>query len=213
MPPPPLTCRSMKPGASTVPGGITSVGPLTRALVPRRDALNHPAIDQDHRIIVPSVSIEDTVGRNRQPGCSGCSAGSRPIASLPHWPAGGPIDPRLDAPARCAGAIIAAELCDLTNVPEGCRQTVSAPSLAIFREQEDEPERFIGSRAVLHRCRWRWYQLPCPHRGCARPSLGQGAAGPATTRIGADRAMQAVRAASEAAAVDAGLSRVPLAIQ
>jgi len=26
MPPPPLTCRSMKPGASTVPGGMTSVG-------------------------------------------------------------------------------------------------------------------------------------------------------------------------------------------
>src|SRR5258708_38104085 len=35
--------------------------------------------------------------------------------------------------------------------------------------------------------------------------LGQGAAGPATTRIGADRSMQAVRAASMAAAIDAGL--------
>jgi glucosamine kinase len=35
--------------------------------------------------------------------------------------------------------------------------------------------------------------------------LGQGSAGPATTRIGVDRSMQAVRAASEAAAMDASL--------
>jgi hypothetical protein len=35
--------------------------------------------------------------------------------------------------------------------------------------------------------------------------LGQGTAGPATTRIGVDRSMQAVRAASEAAAIDASL--------
>ena len=40
--------------------------------------------------------------------------------------------------------------------------------------------------------------------------LGQGTAGPATTRIGADRSMQAVRTASEAAAIDAGL--VPSAL-
>ena len=36
--------------------------------------------------------------------------------------------------------------------------------------------------------------------------LGQGTAGPATTRIGVDRSMQAVRAASEAAAIDACLT-------
>src|SRR5260370_17946363 len=41
--------------------------------------------------------------------------------------------------------------------------------------------------------------------------LGQGSAGPATTRIGADRAMQAVRAASMAAAIDAGLPPAALA--
>jgi glucosamine kinase len=35
--------------------------------------------------------------------------------------------------------------------------------------------------------------------------LGEGAAGPAATRIGMDRSMQAVRTASEAAAIDAGL--------
>jgi glucosamine kinase len=41
--------------------------------------------------------------------------------------------------------------------------------------------------------------------------LGQGAAGPAATRIGADRSMQAVRAASMAAATDAGLPPTALA--
>src|SRR4030081_4081106 len=41
--------------------------------------------------------------------------------------------------------------------------------------------------------------------------LGQGAAGPAATRIGLDRSMQAVRTASEAAAIDAGLSPAALA--
>ncbi len=41
--------------------------------------------------------------------------------------------------------------------------------------------------------------------------LGQGAAGPATTRIGADRSMQAVCAASMAAAIDAGLPPAALA--
>jgi glucosamine kinase len=35
--------------------------------------------------------------------------------------------------------------------------------------------------------------------------LGQGTPGPATTRIGVARSMQAVRAASEAAAIDVGL--------
>src|SRR5258705_4576412 len=41
--------------------------------------------------------------------------------------------------------------------------------------------------------------------------LGQGAAGPATTRIGADRSMQAVCAASMAAVIDAGLPPTALA--
>jgi glucosamine kinase len=41
--------------------------------------------------------------------------------------------------------------------------------------------------------------------------LGQGVAGPATTRIGAERSMQAVRTASIAAAIDAGLLPTALA--
>ena len=42
--------------------------------------------------------------------------------------------------------------------------------------------------------------------------LGQGAAGPATTRIGAERSMQAVRTASMVAAIDAGLPPTALAL-
>jgi hypothetical protein len=45
--------------------------PVIRTLITRRDALNHPTIDQDDRIIVPSISIENTVGRNCQLGSSG----------------------------------------------------------------------------------------------------------------------------------------------
>src|ERR1700704_6780785 len=41
--------------------------------------------------------------------------------------------------------------------------------------------------------------------------LGQGDAGPAATRIGTDRSMQAVRTASMAAAIDAGLPPTVLA--
>jgi len=41
--------------------------------------------------------------------------------------------------------------------------------------------------------------------------LGQGTAGPAATRLGADRSIQAVRKVSEAAAIDAGLARTALA--
>jgi glucosamine kinase len=41
--------------------------------------------------------------------------------------------------------------------------------------------------------------------------LGQGAAGPAATRFGADRSIQAVRTVSEAAAIDAGLPPTALA--
>jgi hypothetical protein len=40
--------------------------PVIRTLIARRDALNHPTIDQDDRIIVPSISIENTVSRNCQ---------------------------------------------------------------------------------------------------------------------------------------------------
>src|ERR1700738_1241396 len=38
--------------------------PSARTLIPRQDALDHPAIDHEDRIIVPSLSVENTVSRN-----------------------------------------------------------------------------------------------------------------------------------------------------
>jgi hypothetical protein len=45
--------------------------PVSRTLITGRDALNHPTIDQDDRTMVPSISIENTVSRNCQPGFLG----------------------------------------------------------------------------------------------------------------------------------------------
>src|SRR6266571_3327206 len=45
--------------------------PVSRTLITRRDALNHPTIDQDDRIIVPSITIENTASRKCQPGAPG----------------------------------------------------------------------------------------------------------------------------------------------
>jgi hypothetical protein len=45
--------------------------PVTHTLTARRDILNHPTIDQDDGIVVPSNSIENTVCRNCEPGCFG----------------------------------------------------------------------------------------------------------------------------------------------
>src|SRR6266852_458419 len=53
------------------PGRHSFGWPVSRTLITRRDALDHPTIDQDHRIIVPTMTIENTVSRNCQPGCSG----------------------------------------------------------------------------------------------------------------------------------------------
>ena len=49
------------------PGRHNFGRPVIRTLITRRDALNHSTIDQDDRIIVPSISIENTVSRNCQP--------------------------------------------------------------------------------------------------------------------------------------------------
>src|ERR1700737_3090788 len=46
------------------PGRHNFGWPVIRTLITRRDALNHPTIDRDDRIIVPSISIENTVTRN-----------------------------------------------------------------------------------------------------------------------------------------------------
>jgi len=47
--------------------------PVTRTLITRRDALNHSTIDHDHGIVVPTMSIENAVGRNCRRGSSGVS--------------------------------------------------------------------------------------------------------------------------------------------
>src|ERR1700712_1192335 len=59
--------------------------PLPRALTTRRDALNHPAIDHEKRIIVPSLSIENTVSRNGELGSLDVLSGlqTHRLASLP----------------------------------------------------------------------------------------------------------------------------------
>ena len=43
------------------PGRHNFGWPVTRALIMRRDSLNQLAIDQDDRIIMPSISIENTL--------------------------------------------------------------------------------------------------------------------------------------------------------
>src|ERR1700704_1041542 len=45
--------------------------PVTRTLITRRDTLNHPTIDHNDGIIVPSISIENTVSRNCKPRSAG----------------------------------------------------------------------------------------------------------------------------------------------
>src|SRR3981189_2795685 len=58
-------------GCKHRPGRHNFGWPVTRTLITWRDALNHPTIDQDDRIIVPSMPIENTASRNCQLGCSG----------------------------------------------------------------------------------------------------------------------------------------------
>ena len=80
--------------------------PVACSLIARRDALNYLMIDQDDRIIVPSVSIENTISRNCRFGRSGLFGWlwtHRLTSSL--------------------ASIVRAELRWLTNVPEGTART------------------------------------------------------------------------------------------
>jgi hypothetical protein len=45
--------------------------PISRTLVTRRNAPNHPTIYEDDRVIAPSISIENAVRRNCKLGSSG----------------------------------------------------------------------------------------------------------------------------------------------
>jgi hypothetical protein len=79
--------------------------PVTRTLITPPDTLNHPTIDQDDRIIVPSISIENTVSRNCKLGSSdafGRFWTHRLTSSLAKFV--GPVDPLIDlqyALSRC----------------------------------------------------------------------------------------------------------------
>jgi hypothetical protein len=48
-------------GRKRGPGWHNFGWPVTRTRITRRDALNNPTLDQDDRIIVPSISIENAV--------------------------------------------------------------------------------------------------------------------------------------------------------
>src|SRR5258707_11774208 len=94
---------------------------------------------------------------------------------------------------------------------KGAAATFALLGIAIFREywmskhdSSDHAQFYIGVDGGGTSCRARI-------EDAEGRLLGQGSAGPATTRIGADRAMQAVRAASMAAAINGGLPPAALA--
>jgi len=104
-----------------------------------------------------------------------------------------------------------AELRELTNVPEGADRTFAHRALAFFAgkwmskyDLSDHAQFYIGVDGGGTGCRARI-------EDAEGRLLGQGDAGPAATRIGADRSMQAVRTATMAAAIDAGLLSAALA--
>ena len=124
-------------GRKHCPGRHDFRRPVTRALTTRRDALNHPTIDQDDRIIVPSISIENTVSRNRQPGSSAVFGWfqAHRLTFLTGRLAG-PIDLLADCIMHRRGAryaIMRAELREPANVPEGGRRNVGATRHRHFR--------------------------------------------------------------------------------
>src|ERR1700676_2145940 len=86
------------------PGQHNFGWPVIRTLITRRDALNHPTVDQDDRIIVPSISIENPVSRNCQLGSSGVFGWSQTHRLLTGQLVGS-VDPWLEAriPSRNSG--------------------------------------------------------------------------------------------------------------
>src|SRR5258708_39632730 len=109
--------------------------PVTRTLIARRDAHNHPTIDQEDRIMVPSIATENTVSRNGQPGSSGVFGWfqtHRLTSSLAGW--GGRIDPLdglQDAPARRPGHHYDSGTQGANERSGGCSHNIRAPSIAI----------------------------------------------------------------------------------
>ena len=66
--PPPLTCRSMKPGASHAPSGSVRTVMAARHLRPRHDAGDVSVLDHDSGMAMHDHAVKDVVGGNRMPG-------------------------------------------------------------------------------------------------------------------------------------------------
>ena len=62
--PPPLTCMSMKPGASQTPSGKVRVGIVAGQIGARLDRGNAGAVDHDRGVALHGVAIEHIVGRD-----------------------------------------------------------------------------------------------------------------------------------------------------
>ena len=93
--------------------------PVTRTLIPRRDALNYSIVDHDHGIVVPAMSIENAISRNRRPATSRVSGWFKTHFFLT-LPIGAPDRSRCARRSMHArGAGIPAELRQLTSVPDG----------------------------------------------------------------------------------------------
>jgi hypothetical protein len=105
----------------------------------RRDPLNHSAIYQDDRIVVPSISVENTVSRNCQLSPLGVFGWFLTHGSLPYRPVGRPdrsLAELQDARLGDRYAIIRTELRQLATVPETCAHSVFALSIAVLRVRE-----------------------------------------------------------------------------
>src|SRR5882762_6955978 len=109
--------------------------PVTRTLIARRDAHNHPTIDQDDRIMVPSIAIENTVSRNGQPGSSGVF-GWFQSHRLTSWLAGwggriGPLAQLQIVPARRLGHHYDSGTQGANERSGRCSHNIRSPSIAI----------------------------------------------------------------------------------
>src|SRR6202790_5828248 len=126
----------------------------------------------------------------------------------------GPIDPFAvlqDPPARSPGQHHESGTQGANKRSGRCSHNVCALCIAIFASKRMSnhdlsyhAQFYIGVDGGGTSCRARI-------EDAEGRLLGQGAAGPAATRFGADRSMQAVRTASLAAATDAGLPPTALA--
>jgi hypothetical protein len=122
-------------GRKQGPGRHRFDWPVTRSLISRRDTLNHPTINQDDGIIVPSISIENTLSRNcklKSAGVFGWFWTHRITSSLAGFI--GPADPRSTCRMHCLGARRTSGTQGANKRSRRYGQTVSSLIIGIFRE-------------------------------------------------------------------------------